>query len=136
MTDDKQKPEWVCMKCAEAYAQGREGSFCPRHPDEPLLDGHRDEVKFEMMQADDKARSRMYGFWLLTLGTVGLVAGSMIGFYIDVLFDWRMEITLGGVFGGTALGGILAKAMYKRKFARWTEAVDPGGEPQEPWPSL
>lgn len=140
MDDHTQKtdtpPEWVCMKCAKANQQAGPGEFCKIHPDEPFLDGNKDEVKFEMMAADDKARSRLYGFWLLVMGGGLFLAAVTILQFVPLLDDWHREILIGSIFGGTALGFLLAKVMYKPKFRKWTRTVDPGGEPTEPWPSL
>ena len=41
--------------------------FCPVHPDEPLLDGRLDEVKYQLMEADDRARNKTYSIWLVVM---------------------------------------------------------------------
>ena len=63
----EQKHQYICMLCAAEKRDERGDGFCPVHPDEPILDASLDEVKFQLMEADDRRRNKIYSIWLVVM---------------------------------------------------------------------
>ena len=112
----------LCMACARTIA----GDQCSVHPEEPLLDPSREEVRLELIAADDRRRARvsialMFGSALLAaIGSIGL--GWMLG----------LDVSTGlYVFAGLLVALITASqlatpALAPPRYAAWTgeSAVD------------
>jgi hypothetical protein len=112
----------LCVLCARLH---NPADFCPVHPDEPLLDPTDDDVRFELMALDDKAKGRTY----MRFGGVGAGLGFVLGIAVyygikavaaPLAEAFRMEIVFGGLVGLLALGLLLAKLRYRPKFTEWT----------------
>jgi len=120
MSEDK---KLLCVACAGLHPAG---PFCPVHPDEPLLDPALDEVRFELMSLDDRARSRTYTRWMVGLGGVGLALAVVTLIVLESAVDgmaaafWR-EIVGGGIVAGGVSGFVISKKRFRRRFDRWTK---------------
>ena len=106
----------LCMACAKTY----EADACPVHPYEPLLDPTRDEVRLQLIEADDRARSQT--------STRLMFAGAGIAVALTAALAVTLELemsVLGGVFMGT-LAGLVAVAtvitpkLAPPRYCRWT----------------
>ncbi len=58
--------ELLCTQCAKTYA----ADTCPIHPNEPLLDPRRDDVRFQLLELDASAGTRRFAAWTEGLGVV------------------------------------------------------------------
>lgn len=112
----------LCVLCAKLH---NPAEFCPVHPDEPLLDPAKDDVRFELMALDDKAKGRTY----MRFGAIGAALGFALGIGVYYLIKsqsplvaeaFRMEIVFGGLAGLLAVGLLVAKLRYRPRFTRWT----------------
>lgn len=56
--------ELLCTRCAKTYAS----DTCPIHPDEPLLDPRREDVRFQLLELDASAGTRRFASWTEGLG--------------------------------------------------------------------
>ena len=122
MNDSRQL---LCVACARLH---NPSEFCPVHPDEPLLDPADDDVRFELMSLDDRARSRTFTRWMVGLGAVGLGLAVVTLVFLDSVMEgmagafWR-EVVGGGIVSGGLLGFIVAKKRFRRRFDCWTKDV-------------
>jgi hypothetical protein len=83
----------LCMACARTVT----GEQCSLHPDEPLLDPTREEVRLELVAADDRRRTRV---------STGLMfASAAVAALIS--FGLAMMLELDGSTGITTFGGLL-----------------------------
>jgi hypothetical protein len=115
----------LCVRCAALH---RPAEFCPSHPDEPLLDPRDEQVIYELVALDDKAKQRTYLIWPVILGGIGLVLGiaTLVALYSlapDVAEAFRVEVLGGSTVGLGALGFLVAKLRYKPRFSRWTKGM-------------
>lgn len=120
---DSSNKQLLCVECAKLH---NPAAFCPVHPDEPLLDPASDDVRFELMALDDKAKGRTY----MRFGGAGAGLGFVLGIVAYYLIKaaaaplaeaFRMEIVLGGLVGLLAIGLLVAKLRYRPRFTRWTK---------------
>ena len=113
----------LCVECAKLHNPAK---MCPVHPDEPLLDPDDDDVRFELMNLDDRARSRTYTRWMIGLGGLGFVLATagyfLFKIYVNELVEAFWAETIGGgTVGGGFIGFLVARKRYKPRFARWTK---------------
>lgn len=118
-----QEKKLLCTACARLHNPAQ---FCPVHPDEPLLDPENDDVRYELINLDDRARSRTYTRWMVGLGAAGLAMGLAAAYltavFVNVAFGvFAREIIVGGAVGGGMAGFITAKVRYRPKFRQWTK---------------
>jgi len=127
--NDTKSDQLLCVECVELH---RRAEFCPVHPDEPLLDPTDDDVILELISIDDKARGRTFTFWGVLMGVVGFALGIATYYLVKsgsalVAEAYRLEIVGGAIVGMGAIGLLIAKLRFRRRFVRWTAARD-GGE--------
>ena len=108
----------VCMECAKAYDR----PTCPVHPDEPLLDPSREEVRLEMGDADDRRRNAV-GVRLMFLG-FGLAATFTVGLTSTLDLDNGLSIYVfaGAMVGLMAVARVLTPALSPPRYGQWTGA--------------
>lgn len=105
--------------------------MCHQHPDEPLVDVHDDNVRFMLMDLDDRHKRKVTGLGAL-LGGGGtaivllvLMSPMMLGLG-DLASEALMYVIMFISIGGGALGTLLArKLFYKPRFRAWTVDFDP-----------
>ena len=117
------RKQLLCIECAKLHNPAQ---MCPVHPEEPLLDPDDDDVRFELMNLDDRARSRTYTRWMIGLGGLGLVLATagyfLFKIYVNgVIEAFWAETIGGGVVGGGFIGFLVARKTYKPRFAQWTK---------------
>lgn len=56
--------ELLCIQCVKTYA----ADACPTHPNEPLLDASRDDVRFQLLDLDTQAGTARFARWTEGLG--------------------------------------------------------------------
>ncbi len=114
----------VCMECAKAYPS----AACPLHPDEPLLDPSREEVRLEMEEADDRRR-RQVGSRLM-FGAFGLAASAMVGLASLIDLDGSLMISgfAGSLVGLIAVARVLTPALSPPRFGAWTGSAPIDGD--------
>lgn len=119
--------ELLCMECARTY---RDVSFCPEHPNEPLLDPNDDIVIQSLMEEDDRVRDRMSSRWMLALG-VGLCAADLVVTYLLLRDTFLMHPKIGFYSAGGAAaigagaGKVIAGYRFTPKYRQWTAGIDP-----------
>jgi len=108
----------VCLECAKAYDQ----PTCPVHPDEPLLDPSREEVRLEMEDADARRRNQVgtrlmfAGFALAAAGTVGLSS------VLDLDGQLLISTFAGSLLALMAVARVLTPALSPPRYGPWTGA--------------
>ena len=105
----------LCMECAKTY----DGPSCALHPDEPLLDPTREDVRLELIESDDRRRRvvgvrLMFAAFFIALG-LGLGASTLI-------FDGELAVYLisGALAGSMAVARVLTPPLSPRRFGAWT----------------
>jgi hypothetical protein len=115
----------LCVLCAKLH---RPAELCPLHPDEPLLDPRDEQVVYELIALDDKAKQRTYIRWPVIMGAIGLAAGIATLIALDSVSPdaaeaFRLELVTGPALGMGALGLLVAKLRYRPRFTKWTKDV-------------
>ncbi len=106
----------LCMACAKTY----EADACPVHPHEPLLDPTREEVRLQLVEADDRARTQM--------STRLMFAGAGVAVALTAALAVTLELemsVLGGVFIGTlaslvAVATVITPKLAPPRYSRWS----------------
>lgn len=106
----------LCMRCAKTV----EGERCPIHPDEPLLDPSREDVRLELIDADDRARGRMGTAVIVVAMTAALAASFGMGALTE--YDGTLSIAaFAGVLVALAtIGKVLVPRLAPPRFSKWT----------------
>lgn len=101
---------WICTECGHRS----DGSPCPNHPDEVLLDVRDGDVQLMLQDIDDQGRRRRH----YRLGIIALVVTCPL----MILVPWGgLEIMAVWVVAAFALSGVLFKVFpYSARFAELT----------------
>ena len=105
----------LCMQCAKTI----DGDRCPRHPDEPLLDPSREDVRLELIAADDRARGRM-GTAVIVVAMFAAMAAS---FGMRLLTDdgsTSIMVFAGVLIALTTVGRVFVPRLAPPRFSQWT----------------
>lgn len=106
----------LCTPCAEIV----EGETCPRHPQEPLLDPTREDVRLELAAADDRARGRMGTGLLLAAAALS----GLLSYGLGVATEFKGGIVIGGFAAMLTGFAIVARLMTPKlappRYTRWT----------------
>ncbi len=108
----------VCMECARAL----DTPACSLHPDEPLLDPAREDVRLEMEEADDRRRRQVGAF--LMFGAFFLAATLTGGLVASVELDSSLMVSVfaGALLGLIAVARVLTPALSPPRYGAWTGA--------------
>nr|MCH9684551.1 hypothetical protein [Deltaproteobacteria bacterium] len=106
----------LCMACAKTY----DTETCPLHPHEPLLDPSTEAVRLELIDADDRARSKM--------GTMLILGATGIAVLLTALVATAIDLDAGVVFiifatlvsGLVAVASVLTPKLAPPRYLRWT----------------
>jgi hypothetical protein len=106
----------LCMACARTYVSGS----CSVHPDEPLLDPSREEVRLELVAADDRRRARastglMFGSTIVA----GLLSFGLAGF-LDLGGSTGITMFVGLLVFLVPLSQLVTPRLAPPRFAAWT----------------
>jgi hypothetical protein len=122
----EQMPEGarLCMICARLY----QTEHCPVHEFEPLLDPSDAEVRHELVAEEDRQRRRLSGMFAVVIGTSLAVLAGGIASAVG-LATTQLLLTAGmGAALGAALGNLVARKLYRPRFAAWTRGIDVADE--------
>lgn len=115
--EDRPSEGGVCMECAKAYDR-----VCALHPDEPLLDPSREDVRLQMQDTDDRHRNTV-GVRLMFVG-LGCAMTLTIG--LTSLLDLDGALTLytfvGTLTGAMAVARVLTPSLSPPRYGQWTGA--------------
>jgi hypothetical protein len=116
--------QYVCTQCGKSYP---EAGNCPVHPEEPLLDAGNREICFFLMQLDDQKRNKVYTLWITLMLCVGVVAGGLVCYLVDLALDFDLgygkSLIIGGLAGGS-LGTGLAARLFKPRYRQFTQKLE------------
>ncbi len=112
----------LCTECARMY----DGGKCPTHPDEPLLDPTLEYVRFELAEADHRARRQLSVRLMFGGAGLALTFSIAIAWLLGGEPSIAMYLFAGTLSGAIAVANVLAPKLAPPRFTRWTseEAVD------------
>ncbi|MEM6989956.1 MAG: hypothetical protein AAF721_05650, partial [Myxococcota bacterium] len=106
----------LCMPCARVI----EGERCPLHPEEPLLDPSRDDVRHELVAADDRARGRMgTGLTIAAFVVATLVVGGMAQL-LDVGSSVVVPVFAGVLVALVTVSRVAVPKLAPPRYSQWT----------------
>lgn len=106
----------LCTECARMY----EGGQCPTHPDEPLLDPSREEVRFELAEADHRARRKLSVQLMFGGAALAMVFSFAIGWLLGGDPSIVMYVFAGTLTGAIAVANVLAPKLSPPRFSQWS----------------
>ncbi|MFH2010457.1 MAG: hypothetical protein ABI333_27910 [bacterium] len=110
----------LCMICGRLYGTER----CPVHEFEPLLDPADDGVRHELVAEEDRQRRRLSGMFAVVLGaSLAALAGAIAAAVGMAATKLLLACGVAAAFGA-ALGNLVARKLYRPRFAAWTRGID------------
>jgi len=106
----------LCMRCAKTV----NGERCPVHPDEPLLDPSREEVRLELIDADDRARGRMGTAVIVGAMVAALASAVGAGALTDYSGRLSVMVFAGVLIGLVTVGKVFVPRLAPPRFSQWT----------------
>ncbi len=106
----------LCMACAKTY----DAASCPRHPEEPLLDPSREDVRLELIEADDRQRRTVGTRLMFAAFFVALTLSMGVTATLDFDSSLGVYAFAGLVVGLMTVAQVLTPQLSPRRFGAWT----------------
>jgi len=110
----------LCMVCARLY----ETADCPIHEFEPLLDPTDDGVRQRLVTEEDRQRRRLSGTFAAVSGSALAVLMFALGSTVNLPMTKLLLACGVAAAVGAALGNLVARKLYRPRFAAWTQGID------------
>ena len=110
----------LCMECAKTY----DSEHCPVHRDEPLLNPGSEDVRLELIAADDRARGRMSTMLMFAAAGVSVLLCGLTFATLDAGLSLGGGVFVGSLVLLVTIASVVAPRLAPPRYSKWTGEAD------------